>query len=122
MRLRFFLFRCRIFPILKKASPGKGNEIQLTDALRILNKHKHIISCTIQGDRYDIGDKFGYIQATIEFALQRKDLHHVVKKYLTSLVDSWAPETSQLSFVNKRKNDGHRRGKRLNLSERRDFI
>lgn len=92
-----YILEPEIFPILRKASPGKGNEIQLTDALRILNKHKQIISCTIQGNRYDIGDKFGYIQATIEFALQREDLHHDVKKYLTSLVNSWTAETSQLS-------------------------
>lgn len=89
-----YILESEIFSILKTASPGKGNEIQLTDALRILNKHKQIISCTIQGNRYDIGDKLGYIQATIEFALQREDLHHDVKKYLTSLVNSWAPETS----------------------------
>lgn len=98
-----YILEPEIFSILEAVSPGKGNEIQLTDALRILNKQKQIISCTIQGNRYDIGDKFGYIQATIEFALQREDLHQDVKKYLTSLVNSWVQESSLCTFVNKRK-------------------
>jgi UTP--glucose-1-phosphate uridylyltransferase len=78
-----------IFPILEKQPPGRGGEIQLTDALRRLNLQKQMMAYTMQGRRYDVGDKFGYIEATIEFALQRPDLSKDLKRYMTELVRSW---------------------------------
>jgi UTP--glucose-1-phosphate uridylyltransferase len=79
----------QVFHILENLSPGRGGEIQLTDALRILNKDKRMIAHSIQGKRYDIGDKFGYIEATIEFALRRPELSDSVKNYLASVVKRW---------------------------------
>ncbi|MDF2714862.1 MAG: galU [Paenibacillus sp.] len=78
-----------IFRLLEECKPGRGGEIQLTDALRLLNTIKPMIAYPIEGKRYDIGDKFGYIEATIEFALSRDDLKQDVKQYLTSLVEGW---------------------------------
>jgi UTP--glucose-1-phosphate uridylyltransferase len=78
-----------IFEILDKLPPGRNGEIQLTDGLRILNEKQSMIAYHLQGKRYDVGDKFGYIEATIEFALQRGDLQPQVQQYLTNLVRQW---------------------------------
>lgn len=78
-----------IFDILQRQEPGRGGEIQLTDALRALNREKGMLAYTVQGKRYDIGDKFGYIEATIEYALRRRDLSPRMKAYLSKLVQGW---------------------------------
>lgn len=78
-----------IFDILEKQEPGRGGEIQLTDALRILNRKHQMVAYPLQAKRYDVGDKLGYIEATIELALQRDDLQEHVKSYLIDLVHSW---------------------------------
>ncbi|WP_044640745.1 UTP--glucose-1-phosphate uridylyltransferase GalU [Risungbinella massiliensis] len=77
-----------IFPILEKTPTGIGNEIQLTDALRVLCQNTSVFACQIQGNRYDVGEPMGYIQAIIEFALQRKDLYPQLKQYLLSLTET----------------------------------
>ncbi len=77
-----------IFSILEDCQPSKGGEIQLTDALRILNQSQRMIAYRIQGTRYDTGDKLGYIEATIEFALQREDLKDDLKQYLRRIMAS----------------------------------
>ena len=74
-----------IFDYLENLSPGTQGEIQLTDALRELVKVETMYAYDFVGKRYDVGNKMGYIQATIEFALDRDDLKDDVKKYLKSL-------------------------------------
>lgn len=74
-----------IFPIIENLPPGSGGEIQLTDAIRILNETKKVIAYNFEGIRYDVGDKFGYIKATIEFALRREDLRGSLRDYLLEL-------------------------------------
>ncbi|GAW28001.1 UTP--glucose-1-phosphate uridylyltransferase GalU [Carboxydocella sp. ULO1] len=76
-----------IFPILEAQETGVGGEIQLTDALRKLNQKRRIHACIFTGKRYDVGDKLGYIQATVELALRREDLREQVEKYLEELVE-----------------------------------
>jgi len=71
-----------IFKILENLPPGKGNEIQLTDAIEILNQKEKVFAYNFIGDRYDVGDKLGFVQATIDFALGREDLHDDVKEYM----------------------------------------
>lgn len=78
-----------IFDILEKQPPGRGGEIQLTDALRIMNREKKMAAFRQCGQRYDTGDKLGYIEATIEFALKRPDLAPHLKSYLSALVRQW---------------------------------
>lgn len=75
-----------IFKILSKTQPGHGGEIQLTDAIRMLMKQKSIYACNFEGERYDIGDKFGYIKATIDFSLKRSDFGPKVREYIRKLV------------------------------------
>ncbi|GGA64658.1 UTP--glucose-1-phosphate uridylyltransferase GalU [Ornithinibacillus halotolerans] len=71
-----------IFPILEDLPPGKDNEIQLTDALVKLNEIEQVLAYNFEGKRYDVGNKLGFVQATIDFALNRPDLHNEVKKYM----------------------------------------
>ncbi|KUP04383.1 UTP--glucose-1-phosphate uridylyltransferase [Bacillus coahuilensis p1.1.43] len=75
-----------ILDILETIPPGKGNEIQLTDALQELTKHEDIYAHIFSGRRYDIGDKYGFIQATIEFALKRPDLEGPLRKWLREII------------------------------------
>ena len=75
-----------IFDILETLPPGAGGEIQLTDAIKELNKKQAVYACEFSGDRYDVGDKFGFIKATIEFALDRPDLKDQLEDYLNNYV------------------------------------
>ncbi|MFH1825395.1 MAG: UTP--glucose-1-phosphate uridylyltransferase GalU [Candidatus Firestonebacteria bacterium] len=74
-----------IFNIISKLPKGKGGEIQLTDALRILNKKYPIYAVKLQGIRYDTGDKLGYIEASVEYALRDKEIRDKFKSYLKKL-------------------------------------
>ncbi|MCR8641729.1 UTP--glucose-1-phosphate uridylyltransferase GalU [Paenibacillus sp. N1-5-1-14] len=85
-----YIITPEIFSILEKCKPGRGGEIQLTDALRVLNQSQSMIAYPMHGKRYDVGDKLGYIEATIELALERPELQVQLKQYLTSLVDTWS--------------------------------
>jgi UTP--glucose-1-phosphate uridylyltransferase len=71
-----------IFRALEKTPRGKGNEIQLTDALRILLKVEGIIATIIEGKRYDIGNKMDFLKTTVEFALKRKEFAEGFEEFL----------------------------------------
>jgi len=71
-----------IFDILEKAKPGKGGEIQLTDAINLLLKRRPVYGYLFTGKRYDAGDKLGYLKATVDFALKNPELNRAFKKYL----------------------------------------
>ncbi|WP_332695459.1 UTP--glucose-1-phosphate uridylyltransferase GalU [Halalkalibacter lacteus] len=75
-----------IFDILAQTPPGKGQEIQLTDALQVLSSKRDLLAYEFQGTRYDVGAKLGFIQTTIEFALDRADLKDEIELYLRELV------------------------------------
>ncbi len=74
-----------IFPVLAEAKPGAGGEIQLTDALKVLCREQPMYGLAFEGRRYDVGDKLGYLQATVEFALARPDLAPEFRTYLKSI-------------------------------------
>lgn len=74
-----------IFPILEKTPPGAGGEIQLTDALATLLREEPIYGLVFEGRRYDIGDRLGYLRATVEFALAREDVGPDFRSYLLAL-------------------------------------
>ncbi|MBN2655306.1 MAG: UTP--glucose-1-phosphate uridylyltransferase GalU [Nitrospirae bacterium] len=71
-----------IFDVLKKQEPGKGGEIQLTDALISLMSQRPIYGYKIKGGRYDAGDKLGYLMATVDFALKNSELSDPFRKFL----------------------------------------
>jgi UTP--glucose-1-phosphate uridylyltransferase len=81
-----YILRPEIFSILQKQPPGRGGEIQLTDGLSQLVRERQVFGCQFLGDRYDIGDKFGFVRATVAYALKRPDLKTKVKDYLRSVV------------------------------------
>jgi UTP--glucose-1-phosphate uridylyltransferase len=76
-----------IFPILEQLPTGKGGEIQLTDALKKVNEIEKVMAYNFDGVRYDVGDKLGFVQATINFALRRADLHDDVLDYLKKVLN-----------------------------------
>ena len=81
-----YIITPRIFEILENLEPGKGGEIQLTDALLKLSKEEAIYAYNFEGKRYDVGDKFGFLQATVEYALRKDELKDDFIKYLKEIV------------------------------------
>lgn len=77
-----------IFDILENTPPGKGGEIQLTDALKVLAEQEDVYAYNFKGRRYDVGDKQGFLQATVEFALRREDLREDFLKYLMKITEN----------------------------------
>ena len=71
-----------IFPILERQVPGKGGEIQLTDAILQLSKNEAIFGCLFEGKRHDCGDKMGYLKATVELALKREEFNGEFRRFL----------------------------------------
>jgi UTP--glucose-1-phosphate uridylyltransferase len=71
-----------IFPILEKQKPGKGGEIQLTDAIRQLLHEEAVYGCRFEGIRHDCGDKLGFLKATVDMALKRPEFNNEFRAYL----------------------------------------
>jgi UTP--glucose-1-phosphate uridylyltransferase len=75
----------RVFELLEETTPGAGGEIQLTDGIKTLLKEEPVFGYTFEGKRFDAGDKFGMLQATVEFALKRPEFGEKFREYLKSL-------------------------------------
>lgn len=71
-----------IFEILRRVQSGKGGEIQLTDALRLMADREAVYAYTFSGRSYDTGNKLGFLKATVEYALRREDLGEAFREYL----------------------------------------
>ncbi len=80
-----YVLRPEIFGILEKLPAGRGGEIQLTDGLAQLVSERKVYGCEFDGDRYDIGDKLGFVRATVAYALKRPDLRASVLEYLKTV-------------------------------------
>jgi UTP--glucose-1-phosphate uridylyltransferase len=81
-----YVLRPEIFEILENQKPGAGGEIQLTDAIKTLNQMQMVVGYEFDGERHDVGDKFGFVKATEEFALERDDLRKQVLQYLSNVL------------------------------------
>ena len=79
-----YIITPQIFGIIENTPPGKGGEIQLTDALQTLIENEAMYAYNFEGKRYDVGDKLGFLQATVEFALKREELREPFIEYLTN--------------------------------------
>ncbi len=79
-----YIITPQIFKVLENTKPGKGNEIQLTDALETLIKSEAMYAYNFEGRRYDVGDKLGFLEATVEFALKREELREEFIEYLNT--------------------------------------
>lgn len=82
-----YILTPKIFDILESTKPGAGNEIQLTDALKSLLQFEDIYGYQFSGKRYDIGNKVGFIEATLEFALKRPELSDQVQFLINRLAN-----------------------------------
>ena len=80
-----YVVKPEIFDIIENTPPGKGGEIQFTDALNTLAHRDTVYACNFTGQRYDLGDKMGFLKATVEYALRRDDLREEFEKYLKEI-------------------------------------
>ncbi len=81
-----YIITPEIFSYLERAAPGKGGEIQLTDALKALLSSNSVYAYDFIGKRYDVGNKQGFLEATVEFALKRNELKDEFAAYLKDIV------------------------------------
>ncbi|QOJ22972.1 MAG: UTP--glucose-1-phosphate uridylyltransferase GalU [Gammaproteobacteria bacterium] len=81
-----YILTPRIFKLLEKTERGAGNEIQLTDAIAKLLQDETVLGYEFDGKRYDCGSKSGYLEATVEFALQHPELKNEFGEYLSKLI------------------------------------
>ena len=89
LSLYSILGRCvlppEIFDIIDQTAPGAGGEIQLTDGLKKLAKRQKMIAYDFAGRRYDVGDKLGFLEATVEYGLRTPGLEDKFRDYLKNL-------------------------------------
>lgn len=82
-----YIISPRIFEFLESATPGKNGEIWLTDALQKLMEQEAMYAFDFEGDRYDVGDRIGFLKATVEFALKREELKDDFAAFLKRKVE-----------------------------------
>jgi len=81
-----YVFTPEIFDSIKETKPGINNELQIADSIKILMRSQRVYASEFSGKRYDIGDKLGYVQAIIDFALENKEIGKNVKEYIKKIV------------------------------------
>ncbi len=81
-----YILTAKIFEYLDRTKPGKGGEIQLTDALRDMCHHEEILAFKFEGKRYDIGNKLDYLITSVEFGVDREDLGYEFRQFLKEFV------------------------------------
>lgn len=81
-----YILSPRIFEVIPKIQPGRGGEIQLTDALKKLLEHEKVYACRFQGKRYDVGDKWGFLEANLDFAMKEPYLKKRLLKKISQII------------------------------------
>ena len=79
------MLRPEIFDILAEAKPGRGGEVQLTDAIDTLNKTQRVFAHVFKGKRHDVGNKEGYLETSIEYSLSHPETKDDLRKYIWNL-------------------------------------
>lgn len=82
-----YVLNANIFNAIEETKPGKGGEIQITDAIKSLIGREKIFAYEFKGIRYDVGEKIGFLKANIAYALKREDLGSELKEYLKKIVE-----------------------------------
>ncbi|MGV3234609.1 UTP--glucose-1-phosphate uridylyltransferase GalU [Latilactobacillus curvatus] len=90
-----YLLTPEIFDILENQKPGLGGEIQLTDAIDELNKTQRVFAHEFKGRRYDVGNKFGYLETSIEYGLKHPEVKDDLKKYIIDLAEELKKDTKK---------------------------
>lgn len=80
-----YLLTPEIFDVLENQKPGKGNEVQLTDAINELNKTQRVFAHVFSGDRYDVGNKFGFLKTNIQYGLKHPEVKDDLREYIKQL-------------------------------------
>jgi UTP--glucose-1-phosphate uridylyltransferase len=93
-----YILNPEIFDILSELPPGRGGEIQLTDAILELSRLQDVLAYDFEGKRYDVGDKFGFVRATVEFALRHEEIGLSLMSYLAELVNKYEQEGQELRY------------------------
>lgn len=83
-----YLLTPEIFPILDQRKLGKGGEVQLTDAIDELNKTQRVFAHEFMGERYDVGNKFGFVKTTIEYGLRHAEVREELREYIKEIGES----------------------------------
>ncbi len=83
-----YILTPEIYTALEQTKRGKNNEVQLTDAIQLLSKREKVIADTIEGKRYDIGNKLDFLKTTVEFALRRKEFAEDFAEFLKETVEN----------------------------------
>lgn len=89
-----YIITPEIFGILDNTQPGKNGEIQLTDALKELAKRQAMYAYIFEGRRYDVGDKLGFLEATVDFALKRPEIKADFLEYMRKTLEKNTPKVS----------------------------
>jgi len=82
-----YILNANIFNAIEETKPGKGGEIQITDAIKSLIGREKVFAYEFKGMRYDVGEKIGFLKANIAYALKREDLGSELKEYLKKIVE-----------------------------------
>ncbi|MGB3159883.1 MAG: UTP--glucose-1-phosphate uridylyltransferase GalU [Carnobacterium sp.] len=80
-----YLLTPEIFDILEKQEPGAGGEIQLTDAIDTLNKTQRVFAHEFKGQRFDVGDKFGFLKTSIQYGLKHNEVKDALREYIIEM-------------------------------------
>ncbi|RLJ71358.1 UTP--glucose-1-phosphate uridylyltransferase [Hydrogenivirga caldilitoris] len=82
-----YIFTPRIFAKLRETTPGKGGEIQLTDAMKLLLEEEEILAFKIDGKVYDTGNPLDYLKTVFEFALKREDIGEELREFIANTLN-----------------------------------
>ena len=80
-----YVFTPEIFDFLEQHKIGAGGEIQLTDAIQMLNEIQDVYAYDFEGTRHDVGEKFGFVKTTIDFALENKEIGEEVRELVSKI-------------------------------------
>lgn len=90
-----YLLTPEIFELLENQQPGAGNEVQLTDAIDSLNKTQRVFAHEFKGQRYDVGDKFGFMKTSIQYGLAHKQIKDDLRQYIKDLAKDLEAEDNE---------------------------
>lgn len=96
-----YILNPEIFDILAELPPGRNGEIQLTDAILELSKVQDVLAYNFEGKRYDVGDKLGFVKATVEFALRHEEIGENLMDYLSDIVSGNKQESLSKNNLDK---------------------
>jgi UTP--glucose-1-phosphate uridylyltransferase len=98
-----YLLTPEIFDVLAKQKPGKGGEIQLTDAIDTLNQTQRVFAHEFTGERYDVGNKFGYVKTNVEYGLTHPEIKDELKDYILETAERLKKADADKAKTSKKK-------------------